>query len=159
MEKEYTSQDIIQMAVQAKERGTELYLTLARSSENYHVSRLFTELAKDENRHKLQLEKWLKKLDTGQKGEAYPGEKALYLKALVDAGTFNCGRVCKQALETTISEEEALQAGISFEKDVMLFLHELKSHVGDDAKKTVDTLIDEEMEHLHKIFRLKDKVQ
>ena len=37
METAYTSKDVVQMAVQAKEKGTELYLALARNSENFHV--------------------------------------------------------------------------------------------------------------------------
>ena len=52
MEETYTSKDIIEMAVQAKARGVELYLTLARNSENYHVGRLFTELAEVAGLHK-----------------------------------------------------------------------------------------------------------
>lgn len=150
----YTSKDIIKMAVQAKERGTELYLALARNSENFHVGQLFTELAKDEHRHKMELEKWMDELSSDKREEAYPGERSLYLKALVDASTFTCDASKKQALETTISEEEALQAGITFEKDFMLFLHDLKQHVSPEGETTIDSLIDDEIKHLKKMFHL-----
>ena len=159
MEKTYTSKDIIQMAVQAKARGVKLYLLLARNSENYHVGQLFTELAKDEQKHKLQLEKWLDYLSGEEREEAYPGEKALYLKALVDANTFSCDNAEKQILEKTISEEEALQAGITFEKDFMLFLHDLKQQVAKGGESTIDSLIDDEARHLKEIFHLKEKLQ
>jgi len=159
MEEVYTSRDIIQMAVQAKARGAELYLALARNSENYHVSRLFTEFAKDEQKHRLQLEKWLDYLSGDRREEAYPGEKALYLKALVDANTFSCDNARKQALEKTISEEEALQAGITFEKDFMLFLHDLKQHVVREGESTIDSLIDDEIRHLREMFHLKEKIE
>ncbi|NQT33053.1 MAG: hypothetical protein HQ594_05215 [Candidatus Omnitrophica bacterium] len=159
MDTTYTSKEIIEMAIQAKGKGVELYMTLARNSENYHVSQLFAELAKDEERHKLQLKKWMEEFDTKRREEAYPGEKALYLKALVDANAFNCDTTQKQILETTISEEEALQAGITFEKDFMLFLHELKQHVAtDEDSHTVDALIDDEVRHLREMFYLKEKV-
>ena len=158
MAEAYTSKDIVQMAVQAKEKGTLLYLVLARNSENFHVGQLFTELAKDEHRHKMQLEKWMETLSPEKREEAYPGERSLYLKALVDESAFNCDKATKQALETTISEEEALQAGITFEKDFMLFLHDLKQHVSPDGETTIDTLIDEEVQHLKEMFHLKEKI-
>ena len=37
----YTAKDIIEMVIQAKERGIELYHVLAKNSENYHVGQLF----------------------------------------------------------------------------------------------------------------------
>lgn len=159
MEEVYTSKDIVQMAVQAKEKGAELYLTLARNSENFHVGNLFTELAKDEHRHKMQLEKWLESLSGEKREEAYPGERALYLKALVDDNAFKCNAAAKQVLETTVSEEEALQAGITFEKDFMLFLHELKRHVSPEGEGTIDELIDDEVKHLKEMFHLKEKIK
>lgn len=158
MDKEYTAKDILQMAVQAKNRGVELYIALARNSENFHVSNLFTEFAKDEQRHKLHIEKWIEKLPARIREEAYPGERALYLKALVDANTFDCDAAQKQALEKTISEEEALQAGITFEKDLMLFLHDLRQHTAGDGVDAIDSLIDDESRHIREMFRLREKV-
>ena len=159
MDEVYTSRDIIQMVVQAKIRGVELYLVLARNSENYHVGRLFTEFAKDEQKHKFQLEKWLDYLSGDEREEAYPGERALYLKALVDENTFNCDNAKKQALEKIISEEEALQAGITFEKDFILFLHELKQHVVREGESTIDSLIDDEIRHIKEMFHLKERIE
>ena len=146
------------MAIQAKGRGVELYLALARNSENYHVGQLFTEFAKDEHKHKVQIEKWLDELEAGQREEAYPGERSLYLKALVDAHTFNCSAAEKQVLEKTVSEEEALRAGITFEKDLMLFLHEMKQHALPQGESTIDSLIDDEINHLREMFHLKEKI-
>jgi len=79
-------------------------------------------------RQKHELERLLESA-AEREPEAYPGERAMYLKALVDSHVYNCDSAVKQVLETTISEEEALQAGINFEKDFMLFLHDLRQHV------------------------------
>ena len=159
MDTTYTSKEIIEMAIQAKEKGVELYMALARNSENYHVSQLFAEFAKDEEHHKLELKKWIEEFDVKRQEEAYPGEKALYLKAMVDAHAFNCDTVQKQLLGTTVSEEAALQAGITFEKDFMLFLHELKQHLAaDEDAQTIDALLDDEARHLREMFNLKEKV-
>ncbi len=157
MNENYSSRDVIEMVVRAKERGSELYLALARNSENFHVGQFFTELAKDEHRHKMQLEKWAQELTPEQREEAYPGERSLYLKALVDANTFRCDAAKKQALEKTISEEDALAAGINFEKDLMLFLHDLKRNVTGSAQAVIDELLDEEIDHLKEMLHFSDK--
>lgn len=160
MEEIYTSKDILEMAVQAKGKGVELYLTLARNSGNYYVGKLFEELAKDEHRHKMELEGWFEKLQKGEKREeAYPGERSLFLRSLVEENTFTCDATQKKALETTIDEEEALRAGINFEKDFMLFLHELKRHVPEEEYNVIDKLIDEEIRHIREMFNIKDKLE
>ena len=158
MEERYTSQDILNMAIQAKARGVAMYMALARKSENYHVAQLFAELAKDEQRHKLEINKWLDSLKSEKREEAYPGEKSLFLKALVDENTFNCDAMEKKALATTVNEEDALRAGINFEKDFMLFMHELRRYVAQEDVVMVDKLIDEEACHIKDIFSIKDKL-
>ena len=158
MEGRYTSKDILKMAIQAKAKSVDMYMAFARNSENYHVSQLFAELAKDEQRHKLEISKWQESLENASREEAYPGERALFLKALVDENVFNCDAIEKKALETTINEEDALKAGINFEKDFMLFLHELRRHVAQEAFETIDKLIEEESCHIRDIFSIKNKL-
>ncbi len=154
---EYTEKDILKMAIQAKQRGIDLYLILARNSENYHVGKLFTEFAKDEQHHKMRLEKWHDSIGDDGRSEAYPGEKALYLKALVDSSLYNCDMATTKALEKTVSEEDALQAGITFEKDFMLFLHDLKRNSAGGAEGIIDSLLDDEIKHLRGMFHLREK--
>ena len=154
----YTAKDVLEMAIQAKTRGVDMYMALARNSENYHVSQLFTQLAKDEQRHKLEIRKWMELLKDEKRTEAYPGERALFLKALVDENTFSCDRSTKKALETTISEEDALRAGIDFEKDFMLFMHDFRRHVAPEDTDVIDELIDEEVKHIREIFAIRDKI-
>lgn len=154
MKERYTAKDIIEMAVQAKERGAELYLALARNSENFHVGQFFTDLAKDAHRQKMQLEKWLDGLCQEKREEAYPGERSMYLKALVDENTYRCDAIKRQALEKTISEEEAFVAGINFKKDFMLFLHDIKRNVSDEGLSVVEELINDEICHISKMFKM-----
>jgi len=155
----FTSGDILEMAVQAKKKGIELYLALAKNSGNYYVGKVFMELAKDEKRHKREMDAWLEKVKGEKREEAYPGERALFLKSLVESSTFNCDTAQEKALEKTIDEEDALRAAVNFEKDFMLFLHELKKHVSEKEAGTIDVLLDEEMRHIKDIFALKDKLE
>ncbi|MBF0217553.1 MAG: hypothetical protein HQL30_11230 [Candidatus Omnitrophica bacterium] len=158
MRRQYTSKDIIEMAVKAKDKGIDLYMALARNSGNYHVAHLFAALAKDEQKHKLKLMKWLEKIQSEKPSEAYPGEGTLFLQSLVDDNTFNLESATKKALEKTISEEEVLRASVGFEKDFILFLHELKRQTLSGEAGIIDKLIDEEMGHIREIIDIRDKV-
>lgn len=154
----YSAGDILEMAAQAKAKAVNLYMTLARSSENYYVSQLFAELAKDETKHKFEILKWKGSIKEAS-NEAYPGERSLFLKFLVEQNTFNCDAALQKALKTTVNEEDALRAGIDFEKDFMLFLHELKRSVSGGAVEVIDKLIDDEIKHMKHIFSIKDKLE
>ena len=48
---------------------------------------------------------------------------------------------------------------INFEKDFMLFLHDLKLHVDEEGGKTIDSLLDDEIGHFKKLFNLKEKIK
>jgi len=154
MEK-YTAKDIIKMAIQAKEKGIELYRVLAENSENYHVGQLFERLAQSGEQYKAKLEQIFSVFSIKKQEEAYPGERALYLKALVDANTFVCDSAKEKALEKNISEEDALQAAITFKKDFMLFLHDLKRHAEDSAQEEIDELVDAEVTQLQEMLHAK----
>jgi rubrerythrin len=158
MSVKYTSKDVLEMTIQAKGRGASLYMVLARGSENYHVSQLFAKLAHDEQRHKVSLQQWVGSLEASAQQEAYPGERSMFLKSLVDENTYSCTEVEQKAIESSINVYEALKAGINFEKDFMLFLYELKQCVKGDGKEIIDTLLDEETKHLREMFETKDKL-
>ena len=158
MSEKYTEKDILEMAIQAKDKSVELYMTLARSSENYHVSQLFVKMAQDKKHHKIALQKWYEQLGETAQQEAYPGERSMFLKALVDEKTFKCDAAQKEALEKTINEEEALRASINFEKDFMLFLHELKQWMPSGGSAIIDQLLDEETKNIREMFEIKDKL-
>ena len=153
----YTAKDIMKMAIQAKERGIELYHVLAKNSENYHVGQLFEKLAVSGEKYKSSLKQILNGLSSEKQEEAYPGERALYLKSLVDANAFVCHQAKEKSLEKTISEEEALQAAITFKKDFMLFLHDLKRHAEENAQTEIDELIDVEVTQLQEMLHAKEK--
>ncbi|KJJ84974.1 rubrerythrin [Candidatus Omnitrophus magneticus] len=158
MNEKYTAKDILEMAIQAKAKGIDLYLSLAHNCSNYHVGKLFMELAKDEQHDKMELTKWRNNEIFKKQEEAYPGERLMFLKSLADQNTFNCDAVLKKRLENTINEEDALKAGINFEKDFMLFLHDLKRHLASKDSSVIDTLLDGEVNHIRRMFEIKDKI-
>lgn len=150
--------EILDLAIKAEEKGLELYKTLARNSRNFHVSRVFRKLAEEEGGHLDELKTWGEHMIPYKPKEAYPGEYILYIKAMADEFTFKCDRACERYLEANLSEEDALQAGVTFEKDFILLLHNLKRHMKEGGLKIADSIIKSEEGHLKKLYTMKKKI-
>ena len=154
----FGGREVLELAIQAEEKGEHLYRTLAKKSKNFHVREVFKELAADEERHIMDLRKLEDKFAPYEPVEAYPGEYLLYIKSMADESTFKCDKSCKTFLETDINEDDALQAGITFEKDFIIFLHSLRNHVNKADTKIVDMIIFAEEGHLKKLYAQKKKI-
>ena len=154
-----SGREVLDLAIKAEERGAKLYKTLSENSRNFHVGEIFRELAEEEEKHTIKLKKLEKRIAPYKPKEAYPGEYILYIKAMADENTFKCDKACETFLEIDLSEEDAIQAGITFEKDFIVFLHSLKKHVKKTDSKIADSLIKEEEGHLKKLYALKKKIK
>lgn len=153
------AREVLDLVIQAEEKGLNLYKTLAKNSRNFHVREVFEELAGQEEKHLDEIRQWEDKIAPEAPVEAYPGEYSLYMKAMADESTFKCDKACELYLEKDVREGDAVQAGITFEKDFILFLHGLKKRVKAEDRAIVDTLIATEETHLQKLYALKKKIQ
>ncbi len=159
MEDRLTGKEALELAIKAEEKGLLLYKTLARNSKNFHVSRVFKQLAEEESGHIEELNKWDQKIAAYKPIEAYPGEYVLYIKAMAEESAFKCDKVCEKSLEADINEEDAVNAGINFEKDFIIFLHNVKKHIKKGDEKIVDLIIESEEAHLKKLYTLREKIK
>ena len=159
MEEMLNGKDALEMAIKAEEKGLELYRALAKNSKNFHVSQIFKELAREEERHVEELKKWDKSLASYKPVEAYPGEYSLYIKAMAEENVFKCDKACERSIEKDISEEDAAAAAINFEKDFMLFLHNVKKHIKKGEERIVNAIIDSEEKHLKQLYTLQKKIK
>ncbi len=60
---------------------------------------------------------------------------------------------------TVKTPEEALEAGIGFEKDAILFFGGLANFVDPKAREVIQELISEEQQHMLQLFEMKKKLQ
>ncbi|MDP3788850.1 MAG: ferritin family protein [Candidatus Omnitrophota bacterium] len=159
MDEILTGKEALELAIKAEEKGAALYKTLARNSKNFHVSRVFKHLADEENKHIDELKKWDASLTPYKPAEAYPGEYSLYIKAMAEESTFKCDMACEKSLEKNISEEDAIKAGINFEKDLIVFLHNIKKHIKKGDEKIVNSVMESEEGHLKKLYTLQKEIK
>ncbi|MGV8118774.1 MAG: ferritin family protein [Candidatus Xenobiia bacterium LiM19] len=150
--------DVLEVAVRVERLGIELYKKLYDTVESPHAKSTFSFLAAEEEKHAGTFRKLLEENASYTPRFEYPGE---YGRFLNDYAASIVGKVEKAgSLMAKITINEALEMGIEFEKESILFYYELKSE-GDFDKntETLQKIIDEERSHWRKLISLKDTLK
>jgi rubrerythrin len=87
--------------------------------------------------------------------ESYPGEYFAYMHALAGDYVFTQKNKGAEIAKKIKSDKEAIDIGIGFEKDSILFYTAMKKMVPDKERKAVDELILQEQKHLRQLLELK----
>jgi rubrerythrin len=100
-------------------------------------------------------------LDTVQKyepAESYPGEYFAYMNALASEYVFTQKDKGTSIAKHTKDDKEAIELGIDFEKDSIIFYEGMKRVVREAEHKLIDKLIEQEQAHLEKLSDLKKQL-
>lgn len=149
--------EVIDMGIEKEKKRRDFYGAAAENfAENMELRDLFTKLRDWEEGH-------IKKFAEIREGvkdrtlESYPGELSGYMQVLVDDRLY--GEVTPGSFkENVASPADALEYGISFEKDAILFFSELLPYVGAGKTEAIEALIAEEKEHLVHLSEMKKKL-
>jgi rubrerythrin len=149
----FTGKEVLDMALRIEENGMRFYADASRGASTNELKALFKALSEEEGTHiKLFLE--LKKLlteDTSNGFDPYIEEAQQYLNTMADAEVFTNPDAGKEAASSVKSEEEALRMAIDMEKDSLLFYYELERMIREKDRKIIESLIDQEKEHVRKL--------
>ena len=152
----FTGREVLELAIKIEQNGATFYQSLAKRAKNPSTTEVFGQLAKEEQGHILRLKDCLNRLaEYDEITESYPGEYKAYLQNLADESVFQCDSACQSLVGKATTEVEAIQVGLFFEKDFLLFLHEMKSFVKPVEQGVIDSLIIEEKQHLMQLLQLK----
>lgn len=149
--------DILKVAVQIEKNGLAFYSQIKERSKNFPVAEVFGFLAKEEEKHRKAFEELLEKGSNYAPAESYPGEYELYLQALAGENIFKKEADLKKMAQELKSDSQAIDLGIGFEKDSIIFYNEMKNFVNRADFAIIEKIIAEEKEHLLKLFSLKMK--
>ncbi|GAI12062.1 unnamed protein product, partial [marine sediment metagenome] len=117
---------------------------------------IFQYLAGEEGKHISVFQNILDKMDEKyEPPEFYPGEYFAYMKVLASEYVFTQKDKGEEIAKEVKDDKEAVELGIKFEKDSILFYVGLKGVVSKNDQKIVDELIMQEQEHLKKLSDLK----
>lgn len=155
MTKKFSGQEIVDIAIRIEKNGEQLYKTLAEQSEFMTVKNAFNALANEEKKHIASFDRIREIVGDFKPDEAYPGEYALYLEALVRENVFAKQDMFVDLAKKVVTIEDALDLGIWFEKETLIFLHGVRDSLEKTDAPVLNELMLQEKEHLKKLVEIK----
>jgi rubrerythrin len=156
MSDQFSIQEIIEIAIEIEKNGEAFYRTLVESANTARLRDLFKYLSEEEKKHKVRFEEILKSVGGYQISEIYYATEYMgYMKALADERVFTKDVFAPDIVKNLKSSKEAINLAIGFEKDSIIFLHEMQDMISDPEKETVQRLLNEEREHIRRLSVMK----
>jgi rubrerythrin len=159
MPQKYTGSEIVDIAIRIEKNGEKLYRALAEQTEYLTVKNAFNALANEEKHHITSFDRIGEVIGRFKPDEAYPGEYALYLQALVQENVFAREELFKDLAKKVTNVQEALELAIWFEKETLIFLHGIKDLMDNEDMPVLNELIMQEKEHMQKLSEIKKTLQ
>ena len=151
----FSGSELIELGIQIEKNGRDFYSTLAGNTKNQRPKEVFTYLSGEEEKHIAVFEKLLESVEEYEPPESYPGEYFAYMSALASSYVFTQKGKGREIALDVKGEMEAVDLGIGFEKDSIMFYMEMKKFIPDYDWKIADDLIDQEKSHLVKLMELR----
>ncbi len=147
--------ELINIAIGIERRGIAFYDVLARSTQNVKAREIFQYLVGMERDHIRIFQSMLDEADKYEVPEAYAGEYAAYLQALVDSAVFTDDTVTSELATQSENDIAAVELGVSAEKDSILFYYEMREILPKSTRATIDKIVAEEKLHLRQLSELR----
>lgn len=154
----FAGSEIVEIGIQIEKNGRDFYNTLTKQSKNTSAQKIFEYLAGEEEKHIAVFQKILSSVEKYEPAESYPGEYFAYMNALASEYVFTQKDKGKDIAQKTKSDKEAVDKGIGFEKDSIVFYEGVKKVVPEYDVKIVGQLIEQEKDHLKQLIELKSKL-
>ena len=159
MNEQFTIQEIVEIAIEIEKNGEVFYHTLSESSSTATIRDLFKHLSGEEKKHKVRFEEILKSVGGYQISEIYYADEYMgYMKALADEQVFKKDISVLDVAKSLKSPKEAIELAIDFEKDSIIFLHEMQDIIDEDEKETIKKLLNEERDHIRRLSAMKTQI-
>lgn len=154
----FSGSEIVEIGIQIEKNGKDFYDTLAQNSKDPEAVKLFKYLSAEEEKHIHVFVKILDSLEGYAPAESYPGEYINYMQALAGEYVFTRKDKGAEIAKAVKDDRQAIDMGIGFEKDSIIFYEGMKKSVPDFDLKIVDALIMQEQGHLRQLVEMKEKV-
>jgi len=151
----FAGSEIVEIGIQIEKNGRDFYTTLVGQSKNQKASELFKYLAGEEEKHIAVFQNILNALEKYEPAEAYPGEYSAYMHALASEHIFTQKDKGAEVAKRVKSDKQAIEMGVGFEKDSIVFYEGMKKVVPEYDHKILDNLIEQEQSHLKQLLDLK----
>ncbi len=150
--------EIVEIGIEKEKKRRDFYALAAdHFKDDDDLAKLFARLRDWEDEHIKKFQEIRDHVSKAQYAESYPGETEGYMQALIDSELYD--EATPEAFATKVkSPADALDMGIRFEKDAILFFNGLSRFVDDKGKEICGTLIEEEQQHMLYLFNKKKEL-
>jgi rubrerythrin len=149
-----TARDLVEIAIEAERKGAAFYGCLAEKMPGAEARGLFARMEQEEEEHSRELQRLLTEVESTHHAEPYPEGYYAYLGILVENWTFRGEQTCEQMVRDMQDEVQACPLASTFERQVILLLHEMRKLVPEDKHGIVEKLLEGEYEHVRRLHAL-----
>jgi rubrerythrin len=146
-----TGDEVIEIAMRLEESGETFYMAVAGKATTAGVKALFEELAAEERYH----HRAFQQMGHGTVELALSPEEweefQAYTDVLLQDSLFARPEAALSRASDAHDERTALRAALDFEKETLLFFHELQEVVRGPGQQTVERVIREERQHIQRL--------
>ena len=152
----FNAAEIMDMGILKERKRRDFYALASGTFKDKALKELFSNLRDWEDAHIKKFEDIRDSVEESETFESYKGELEAYMMALVDDMLYNQVSAASFAKNVT-SPLEAIQYGLGFEKDAILFFSELLRYMTPAHQDKIRELINEEKKHIVYLAELKKK--
>ncbi|HDT15393.1 MAG TPA: hypothetical protein ENN55_04200 [Firmicutes bacterium] len=151
----FKTSEIVDMGIEKEIKRRDFYAFAAdKFKSNAELYKLFTNLRDWEETHIHKFEDIKKTVKNEETQGSFGGELKEYIESLINSTIYK--EITPEKFGTLVkTPEDAVNFGISFEKDAILFFSELLPYVQPSLTDSVRQLIKEEKEHIIYLTKLK----
>ncbi|MBN1897859.1 MAG: ferritin family protein [Spirochaetes bacterium] len=152
----FKSSEIIDVGIEKEKKRRDFYGLVSEKFKDPQLKDLFKKLRDWEEAHVQKFTEIKSTLEDFKMKESYDGELQNYMDSLVDEKLYN--DVTPDNFSRNVKGPvDAINYGISFEKDAILFFMEFQPYLKDANKDIIQKLINEEKKHLIYLTELRKK--
>ena len=154
----FAGSEILEIGIQIEKNGRDFYNLLLDKSKNPKVQEVYKYLAGEEEKHIAVFQGILSKTERYEPAGLDADEYFAYMNALASEHVFTKENKGKEVAGSVKSDKEAIDLGIGFEKDSIIFYEGMKKIVPEYDLKIINELILQEQNHLRQLTELKKKI-
>ena len=154
----FAGSEIVELGIQIEKNGRDFYNTLSGQTKNEKAKGLFEFLAEEEARHIQVFKKILENTTKYEPAGLDADDYYAYMNALASEHVFTQKDKGAEIAKRIKSDKEAVQMGIGFEEDSIVFYQGVRKIVPQYDQTIVDQLIAQEEQHLRQLIDLKTKL-
>lgn len=151
----FAGSEIVELGIQIEKNGRDFYNILTKKLKNQKSADIFKYLAGEEEKHIKVFQDILNKNQKYEPSGLDTDEYFAYMNALASGYIFTQKDKGEEIAKKIKSDNEAVNMGIGFEKDSIIFYEGMKKVVPQFDVKIVDELIKQEQGHLKQLSDLK----